>query len=131
MLIVPRRAAFCSAVDSYGVYTVFPANEFEPDQEVLLYVEVDSFSSKRTSDGYVTSLQGSYQIFDATGRRVADHTFPIEQETCRNRRRDYFIPYRMYMPDKIYPGDYVLQLTVEDTQAQKFGQSSVQFSVKP
>ena len=126
-----RGLAFCSAVDSYGVYTVFKANEFEPDQEVLLYVEVDSFSSKRAADGYVTSLQGSYQIFDATGRRVGDHTFPIEQETCRNRRRDYFIPYRMWMPKKIYPGNYVLQLTIEDTPAQKFGQSSVQFSIKP
>jgi hypothetical protein len=96
-----------------------------------LYAEIENFSSKRTAEGYVTSLQGSYQIFNTGGNRIADHTFPVEQETCRNRRRDYFIPFRMWMPKKIYPGDYVLQLTIEDTQAQRFGQSSIQFKIKP
>jgi hypothetical protein len=124
-----RNPAFCSKVDSYGVYTEFASNEFLPDQEVLLYVEIDNYSSKRTSEGYVTSLQGSYQILDASGRRVADHSFPVEQETCRNRRRDYFIPFRMWIPKNIYPGEYVLQLTIEDTQAHKFGQTSLNFKI--
>jgi hypothetical protein len=126
-----RNMAFCRSVDSFGVYTKFDDDPFQPGQEVLLYVEIDNFHSVSTPQGYVTSLEASYQILDAAGRRVAEHTFPLEQETCQNRRRDYFIPYRMWMPKKIDPGIYTLQLTVQDTQAQKFGQASIQFTIKP
>ena len=76
-------------------------------------------------------MQGSYQILDAAGERIADHTFPVEEELCRNRRRDYFIPYRMWMPKNIPAGQYVLQLTIEDAQGKKFGQSSITFQIKP
>jgi hypothetical protein len=126
-----RNLAFCRSVDSFGVYTKFADDQFKPDQEVLLYVEVNNFQSVRTPEGFVTSLEGTYQILDAAGQRVADHTFPLERETCQNRRRDYFIPYRMWLPKKIEPGTYTLQLTVQDTQAQKSGQASIPFMIKP
>ena len=104
---------------------------FQPDQEVLLYVEIDNFSTEilKTSGQYKTELEGSYQIIGTSGERVADHVFPIQSEICRNRRRDYFIPYRMWIPKKLGIGQYTLQLTIEDTIGQKFGQASVIFEV--
>lgn len=121
-----RNAAFCKRVDSYGQYTEFTSPTFRSDQEVLLYVELDNFTAQRqeSRDVYETALQGSYYIFDPNGRRMAQHTFPVEKEVCRNRRRDFFIPFRMYIP-KVAPGRYQLQLTVEDLKGDKFGQSSM------
>jgi len=126
-----RNLAFCSEVTSYGSYKEFEKNEFKPDQEVLLYVEVDNFTSQPTAGGFETSLQGSYQILDRSGRRVIDHTFSEAREVCRNRRRDLFIRYRIWMPKNIYPGAYTLELTIEDTKARKFGQSRIDFTIAP
>ena len=123
--------AFCSKVESYGRYAKIEPYVFQPDQEVLLYVEIDNFTTKimKTSGQYKTELEGSYQIIGPSGERVADHVFPIQSETCRNRRRDYFIPYRMWMPKTLGIGQYTLQLTVEDTIGQKFGQASIVFEI--
>ena len=80
-------------------------------------------------DGFETELQGGYQVFDPAGRRMADHELPLDKQICRNRRRDYFIAYRVYMPKNIPPGPYRLQLTIEDIRGQKFGQASIDFEI--
>jgi len=122
--------SFCSQVESFGRYTEISPYEFEPDQEVLLYVELDHFAAKRAESGdYKTEFEASYIIIDSDGQRVADYTFPTESEVCRNRRRDYFIPFRMWFPKNIFPGEYILQLTVEDKVGKKFGQAQVDFTV--
>ena len=122
---------FCSKVESYGRYTDMTPYEFTADQEVLLYVEIDNFAAMELNDGqFKTEMEGSYQIIDVAGRRVTDHTFPTEEENCRNRRRDYFIPYRMWLPKQIQPGQYTLQLTLEDKIGEKFGQASIDFFIK-
>ena len=62
-------------------------------------------------------MQGSYQIFDASGQIMAERQLPLDREVCRNYRRDYFLAYRVYMPDQISPGSYRLELTLEDLKA--------------
>lgn len=125
-----RNLAFCTEILSYGSHKPFRTNEFSPDQEVLLYVEVENFSSESTARGYHTALRSSYQIFDARGQRVAEHDFTLTEEYCQNQRRDFFIGYHLRIPKRIYPGKYTLQLTVEDTKSRKVGQSQIEFTVK-
>lgn len=126
-----RNLAFCTQVFNFGSYTEFSPYEFRPNQEVLLYAEIENFVTEARPDGFETEMQGSYQIFDAAGQRVAEHVFPAEKELCRNRRRDYFVPFRMYMPKRIAPGPYTLQLTVEDLKGRRFGQASIRFTIVP
>jgi len=128
--LVVRNLAFCTEILSYGSHKPFRTNEFLPDQEVLLYVEVENFSSESTARGYHTALRSSYQIFDARGQRVAEHDFTLTEEYCQNQRRDFFIGYHLRIPKRIYPGKYTLQLTVEDTKSRKVGQSQIEFTVK-
>jgi hypothetical protein len=124
------NATFCTEVDGFGVVTKFPQYKFNPDQELLLYCELDNFvSTQIDGKGFETQLQGSYEIVDSTGRRVADQLLPMDSHLCRNQRRDYFIAYRIYMPPKIDPGKYQLKLTVEDLKGRKFGQSSLDFEI--
>ena len=126
-----RNLAFCTQVGSYGCLTQFDACKFQSSQEVLLYVEVDNFTIEEKPDGFETELRGGYQVFDSTGRRVAEQELPLDKQVCRNRRRDYFIAYRIYMPKSIPPGPYRLQLTIEDVKGSKFGQASVDFEITP
>lgn len=127
-----QNAAFCSSVQSFGNYVEFEETTFKPNEEVILYVEPQNFVSKQREDGkaYETKLNGSYQILDSGGKRVADLDLPAENGVCRQRRRDYFLAYPMHMPKSIAEGDYTLQLTMEDKISGKFGQTSLKFSIR-
>ncbi len=125
-----NNAAFCTSVESFGVVQEFPASNFKPDQEFLLYCEIDNFVSEQiNSGGYETQLQGSYEIVDSNGRRVTQVDLPMDSHVCRNRRRDYFIAYRMHMPQNVSPGKYTLKLTIEDMKGPKFGQTDLPFQI--
>ncbi|HEX5102618.1 MAG TPA: hypothetical protein VFV87_02325, partial [Pirellulaceae bacterium] len=131
-----RNVVFCERVEQFGWYSEFPRNEFRPKQQVILYVEVENFAAERKGQGYETELQGSYQIFDAGGRIVAERQLPLDRETCRNFRRDYFLAYPIYLPDAIEPGRYRLELTIEDLKAsgdyqgRKFGEGMIEFTIR-
>lgn len=128
--LVVRNLAFCTEVQSYGCTKRFKTYEFAPDQEVLLYAEVENFTSEATPKGFHTSLRSSYQIFDNRGQRVADHQFTTTEEYCQNPRRDFFIGYRLRLPRRIYPGKHTLQLTIEDLKSHKVGQSSIELTIR-
>jgi hypothetical protein len=117
-------------VQSYGCYTPFKKYEFLPDQEVLLYAEVENFGIESTPKGYHTALRSSYQILDKSGQRIADRAMSTTEEYCQNPRRDFFIGYQLRMPARINPGTYTLQLTIEDLKSQKVGQASVELTIK-
>ena len=128
--LVVRNLSFCTAIQSYGCYTPFKKCEFTPDQEALLYAEMDNFATESTPKGYHTQLRSSYQILDSAGQRIADHTFSTTEEYCQNARRDFFIGYHLRMPKHVNPGKYTLQMTIEDLQSQKVGQSIIEFTIK-
>lgn len=125
-----RNMAFCTEVLSYGCAKRFEKYEFQSNQEVLLYAEVENFATEPTSKGYHTSLRSSYQILDSRGLRVDEHAFAATEEYCQNIRRDYFIGYHLRLPKRLEPGEYTLQLSIEDLKCQKIGQAMITFAVK-
>lgn len=127
-----KNLSFCSEVVDFGVTTPFGNSKFKPGEEVLLYLELDNFVSEKSKDGkgFETQLQGSYEIKDSVGRRVADQTLPADTHVCKNIRRDYFIAYRIYMPQNISTGSYKLNLSVEDLKGRKFGNATIDFQIQ-
>ncbi len=125
-----RSTSFCTDVERYGVVTKFPRYQFVQDQEVLLYCEIENVAAKPVRGGFETQLQGSYEIVDGNGNRVSEQILPMEPDFCENHRRDYFIVYKIFMPQQIAPGNYKLRLTIEDMNARKFGQSTLDFQIK-
>lgn len=125
-----RSVAFCKQVDGYGVMERFPKYQFSPDQDVLLYCEVDNVAAERVKGGYETQWLCNYEICDSKGNRITEQLLPMEPEVCQNHRRDYFIVYKIYMPQQIAPGNYQLRLNIEDRKSKKFGQSTVDFEIK-
>lgn len=128
--LVVRNLAFCTEIQSFGCNTPFPSYEFAPGQAVLLYAEVDNFTSEPTPKGYHTALRSRYRIFDSQGRCVEDQDFTLTEEYCRNRRRDFFIGYHLSLPGQLAPGRYTLELTIEDLKSNKVGQSPIEFSIR-
>lgn len=127
---VVRNLAFCKEVTSFGVYTKFPNYEFAAGDEALLYCELENLKASATERGYHTAVKGTYELLDSHGSRVAEQEFPVSDDFCANIRRDFFILYHIWVPKQIAAGSYTLQLTIEDMQTNKIGQSSVQFKVR-
>jgi hypothetical protein len=133
-----KNLRFCERVEGYGWYTEFATTQFRPKQQVILYAEIENFTSqKKGPDSYETELQGSYQIFDAEGTLVDERQLPLDKEVCRNPRRDYFLAYRLYLPEGLSAGRYRLELTIEDLKAKdhypgrKLGDGMIEFSIRP
>ncbi len=124
-----RSLAFCTEVESFGRITPFESTRFEAGQQVILYSEVDGFAAERLSAGYETQFQGSYEIFDASGKRLHQKVLPADKQVCNNYRRDYFIAYRLHLPSQLAVGKYRLELTMEDLKGEKYGQSSIDFEI--
>jgi hypothetical protein len=128
--LVVHNLAFCTDVQSFGSTTPFKKAEFSPNQEVLLYAELENYAVEPTPRGCHTSLRSSFQIFDARGQRIADHDFPTTEEYCQSPRHDFFISYRLRLPKRMYNGKHTLQLTIEDLKSHKVGQSSIDLNIK-
>ncbi len=128
--LVLRNLAFITQVQSYGDYKPFARYEFAPEQEVLLYVEIENFASEETPKGYHTVLEASYRIFDSRNQQVAEKQLGTTEEFCRNPRRDFFVVYHLRMPKRIYAGRHTLQLTVVDQKSKKVGQASIEFTIQ-
>jgi hypothetical protein len=151
----PLRLAnltFCTKVNGFGDVEACDPYALKPGAPILLYVEVENFtveeadlqavnvrshsSSRRTTAAdrrdliYETELLGQYEIFDADQRKIVTRTLPVSRDACRNRRRDYFIPYTIYLPEQIGPGSYTLELTIEDKKGHKFGNATVDFRMR-
>lgn len=125
-----QNLAFCPKVLSFGRYVEYESSTFRPGQEVLLYVEVDNFAVEQKGEEFETHLQGEYSLFDAQNVRVRNVVLPSDEQLCNNRRRDYFIAYRLHLPDDLPAGSYVLQLTIEDVIGKKSNVATIDFRLR-
>ncbi len=119
--------AFCTEVESFGVVTKFPRYEFRPNQQVLLYCELENFLSSRVADGYQTQLQGKYTILNEQGSVAFESALPKDTDLCAHKRRDFYCTYLLHIPKNLRPGQYRLRLQIEDLQSGLTGSSEIHF----
>jgi hypothetical protein len=125
-----KNLHFCTEVKGYGSFVTFPQDVFRAGQEVLLYCEVENFQTELRDKGYHTALKARYEVFNASGERVADKDLGLKEEHCQNRRRDFFVPYFIWMPKQAPPGKYQLKLTLEDVHAGQTAEAMIDFEIK-
>jgi hypothetical protein len=129
--LIVRNMALATAVQSFGVYDELREYRVAPNQEVILYAELENFSSEETAQGFHTSLKANYEILDRRGKKIAAETLGDSEEYCRNLRRDFFVAYSVIIPSDLYNGDeYTLRLNIEDAKSQRVGESIIKFRVQ-
>jgi hypothetical protein len=127
--LVVKNLHFCSEIKGFANYATFAQEVFKPGQELLLYAELDHFATVESERGFHTQFSARYQVLDAQGKRVEERELIAAEEHCRNRRRDYFVSYRIRVPQLINPGEYTLKLIVEDQLSGQFGETAENFKV--
>ncbi|MFK7778704.1 MAG: hypothetical protein QM501_11420 [Gimesia sp.] len=128
-----KNVAFCHKINSFGSYERFERDEYTPGRPVLVYSEIENFTSELTSDGmHRTLLKSKVQIFKAgtKGDLVAEIPFATTEDLCRNVRKDYFHSYKFEIPRNISLGPHIMKLTVEDEISQKVATYTQNFTVR-
>jgi hypothetical protein len=124
-----HNLAFVKRVDGFGAYETLPDLKFEPGATVTLYAEVENFASTSTAQGFETLLSTSYQVLDASGRRIEGAQFPDVADVCKGRRRDFHLQYGVKLPKRISPGKYQLELMITDQRSGKLGRAALPFEI--
>ncbi len=124
-----RSLAFCTEIEAYGQIKKFPSSRFKTGQQVILYCEIDNFVAAKIPEGYETNLQGSYDIYNEAGAKMASQLLPTDRQVSNNYLRDYFIAYQMFLPKELAAGKYRMQLTIEDLTGKKYGQATIAFEM--
>lgn len=124
-----RNLTFCTDVYGFGAYKERKIRRFKAAEEVALYVEVQNFRTDETKDGYHTIIGTSYQITDKSGNHVSGREFPAVDDYCLSPRRDFHIQYGVTLPERVYPGEYQLELTLTDQLGNKIGRAAVDFEI--
>ncbi|WP_150076158.1 hypothetical protein [Roseiconus nitratireducens] len=121
---------FCTEIESYGQIKPFEGNRFSAGQQVILYCEVENFAVVEQDGRFQTELHGVYDIYDGSDTKIFSQLLPVDQQQSRNRLRDYFVAYEMYLPKQMPSGSYRLMLTLEDRVSKKYGQATIPFEIK-
>lgn len=142
-----KNLAFVKNVRSFGVYTETGSRGFEPGEETLLYVEIENYQVEEVSPDtqdlgsarshtkaadvpmYEAELLGRYDILEGNQPVMPTRVLPVLKDQCRQRRRDFFGVYALTIP-KLAPGDYLLELTMEDKKGGKFGSGTIDFRIR-
>lgn len=124
--------AFCSKVTTFGVYDEMKEADFVAGRSIatILYSELRNFRSQLNAAGlYETKLKTRVEVFSSAGESIWSREEPEILDTCRNRRRDFFIAQRLNLPPTLPAGDYVLKAFVEDVNAGRATEATKRFSI--
>lgn len=128
-----RRFEICSRIHSFGRIDTFPSNVFDPvGQPILLYAEVENFSSELTVDGtYRTRFEAQLKLF-AKGDSKAKETIelPNIMDEASSERSDYFQSFELNLPSHLQSGEYAIRLRLRDRISGKIAESTVEFQIR-
>ncbi|REJ68739.1 MAG: hypothetical protein DWQ31_07150 [Planctomycetota bacterium] len=128
--LILKNMTFCTSVTSFAIYQEFDRFEFVPGQQTLVYVEIENFRHEETGEGQRLSFGGSYQIFDHLGRMIVDRQLAEFSEVAQDARRDFYLHYAITLPQRVDPGEYTLQLSIEDNVRHQIAQSRIDFEIR-
>ena len=111
-----RNACFASRVRAWGNVERFPADRFQPGQEVIVYFELEGLSAAESAAGCKTAIDAALRLVDGEGREVHAWDFEPITETLPARRHDYFARFVVRLPESA-PGACRVELAVTDAIA--------------
>jgi hypothetical protein len=111
------------------------------EHQAIIYCEVENFASTPstpTSDkkqtehetkSWETKLSQEAVLYTESGMPVWVDKAGTVVDHSRNRRRDFFIVKKIKLPPALTIGRYLLKVTVEDQQAKRVAEQTMQIEI--
>jgi len=123
------NVSLCFRVDGFGNFepvTHFTANREYP---LILYCEIENFSSHLNGNKYwETNLTQECLLYNASGQRIWEDKRTAIADTCRNRRRDFFVVKMIRIPP-LTSGQYSLKVTITDPASNRGTQATLPIQI--
>ncbi|MCG8408534.1 MAG: hypothetical protein MI923_25310 [Phycisphaerales bacterium] len=133
-LAVPK-VTLCTAIEGFGRYDPIEPTEFPAGRKnlVLVYIEVDNFSSEQTTSGlFRTLLSVRQELFNKAGESLWNKKDENIEDLARQKRRDFYLTIGpIAIPKTLPPGEYSLKIEVEDVLAGKLNSRAAKFTIVP
>jgi hypothetical protein len=108
------RIAFCREVLGFDQIKPVDAEGLEAGQKVLIYAEVEGVHYLPEANDHVSQLSTTLEILDdGDDRPLWSDVMPVE-DRCSRPRHDYFVGYRLTLPESLTPGRYRLRVAQHD-----------------
>lgn len=126
--------AFCSEVNSYGVYQPMPSSRFSAgaDNRLIVYCEAANFSSVQGSDKmWRTRLKQEMVLYTDTGLAVWPDKPNAQSfvDQSHNRRHDFFISRKIELPSVLTVGKYLLKITLTDEESNRVAEATAPLEI--
>ena len=124
--------SLCKKVTAYGVYEPIEPLRFPvgAGNRAVVYCEVDGFLSQLNDKSlWGTELWLGLRLFSESNLELWTPQLDKVSDISRKRRRDFFIAKPIQLPATLIPGRYYLKATVEDRQAHRVAESTIQIDI--
>lgn len=106
---------FCRKISGFGLHETMDPSEIRPGQPVLLYCEMSGLHYEPADGAFCSRLGSRVEILPSDSpEAVWSKSLDTAEDRCLRRRRDYYVNYRIVLPDTLTPGSYTLRLTQTD-----------------
>ena len=121
----------CRRVLGFGRTEGLGAEAVVAGKTVLLYCELEGVRDEEVTDGVRSRLASTVAILpESGGEPVWSFDLGVAEDHCRRRRRDFFVNYRVKIPESLAPGAYRVRLVQSDLLAGTSASRSVPLIVR-
>jgi hypothetical protein len=122
----------CRKVKGFGDFESLEATACRPGHVVIVYCELGGLRYERDGDQYRSRLTSRVEVVPpGGGEPVWTHDLGTVGDLCRRRRRDYYVNYKLTLPDALPPGTYELRLIQTDLVAETSASRSLPLVIQP
>lgn len=126
-----RSARFCEKISGFGVYVPTSSTLFRAGQDVLVYCEPEAIAYQTDSDGFRSRIASRVEIVgESSIDPVWSEDMGVVEDVCRSRRRDYFVNFRVSLPESLAPGGYLLKVSQADLIGGSEASTEIPFVIK-
>ena len=121
----------CRRVLGFGRTEGLAAESVVAGRTILLYCELEGVHDEEVDGGVRSRLASSVAILpESGGEPVWSFDLGVAEDHCRRRRRDFFVNYRVKIPESLAPGVYQVRLVQSDLLAGRTASRSVPITVR-
>lgn len=122
----------CQRVRGFGVFEPLEPSACKSGLPVILYCEMAGLRYERSGEAYHSRMASSVDLVPLGEETPLWHvTLGTAEDTCSRRRRDYYVNYRLTLPETLRPGPYQLRLTQKDELAGRTTSRTLSLTIVP
>jgi hypothetical protein len=122
----------CRKVKGFGDFESLDAAACRPGHVVIVYCELGGLRYEREGDHYRSRLTSRVEVLPpGGGEPVWRHDLGPVGDLCRRRRRDYYVNYKLTLPESLPPGTYELRLIQDDLIAEASASRTLPLVIQP